>query len=168
MNDKVNKCCTLSLPYLSYNESTYDHSEIWRQWFLSFWSSMSVRFKVSSYLEHVPIYSLLWFWWWFVHTKIQVLHNSALWIIELGLRALQRKLGIYHGPFVRNGLVRFQKVCFLHIVLSAKESQQTRNHFCNSWHMSYWFMIGTAPPVRVFTCIHVFCLLSRVVLGQNW
>ena len=29
--------------------------------------------------------------------------------------------------------------------------------------MSYWFIIGTAPPVRVFMCIHVFCLLSQVL-----
>ena len=34
-------------------------------------------------------------------------------------------------------------------------TQQTRNHFWTSWHMSYWFIIGTAPPVPVFMCIHV-------------
>ena len=42
-------------------------------------------------------------------------------------------------------------------------SQQTRNHFWTSWHMSYWFIIGTAPPVCIFMCIYVFCLLSRVL-----
>ena len=31
--------------------------------------------------------------------------------------------------------------------------QQTRNHFWTSCHVSYWFIIGTAPPVCVFTCI---------------
>ena len=45
-------------------------------------------------------------------------------------------------------------------------TQQTRNYFWTSWHMSYWFIIGTAPSVRVlcvFTWIHVFCLLLRVL-----
>ena len=30
--------------------------------------------------------------------------------------------------------------------------QQTRNHFWTSWHVSYWFILGTAPPVRV-SCV---------------
>jgi len=54
-------------------------------------------------------------------------------------------------------------------------SQQTRNHFWTSWYMSYCFIIGTAPPVCVFMCIHVnthvlpvVTSLTRVVLGQNW
>ena len=46
--------------------------------------------------------------------------------------------------------------------------------------MSYWFIIGTTPPVRVFMCIHVntrvlpacchkfWMSLTQVVLGQNW
>ena len=33
-------------------------------------------------------------------------------------------------------------------------TQQTRNHFWTSLHVSYWFIIGTAPPVCVFMCIH--------------
>ena len=33
-------------------------------------------------------------------------------------------------------------------------AQQTRNHFWTTWHVSYWFLIGTAPPVHVFMCIH--------------
>ena len=44
-----------------------------------------------------------------------------------------------------------------------------------SWHVSYWFIIGTAPPVQVFMCIHVntrvlpvVTSLTRVILGQNW
>ena len=60
-------------------------------------------------------------------------------------------------------------------------TQQTRNHFWTSWHVSNWFIIGTAPPVRVFMCIHVnsteytcsACCheflpsLTWAVLGQN-
>jgi hypothetical protein len=56
-------------------------------------------------------------------------------------------------------------------------TQQSRNHFWTSWHMSYWFIIGTAP-----TCFHVYsreytcsaCCqefwtsLTQVILGQNW
>ena len=29
------------------------------------------------------------------------------------------------------------------------------NHFWTSCHMSYWFIIGTTPPARVFLCIQV-------------
>ena len=42
-------------------------------------------------------------------------------------------------------------------------SQQTRNHFWTSWHVSYWFIIGTAPPVCVFMCIHVNTRVLPVV-----
>ena len=51
-------------------------------------------------------------------------------------------------------------VCVLHNA----NAQQTRNHFWTSWHVSYWFIIGTAPPVRVFVCIHV----NTCVLPLSW
>ena len=35
-------------------------------------------------------------------------------------------------------------------------TQQTRNHFWTSWHMLYWFIIGTDPPVGVFLCFTSF------------
>ena len=42
-------------------------------------------------------------------------------------------------------------------------SQQIKNHFWNNWHVSYWVIIGTAPPVRVFMCIHVNTCVLPVV-----
>ena len=45
------------------------------------------------------------------------------------------------------------------------ETQQTRNHFWTSWHMSHWFIIGTAPPVGVFMCIHVNTRVLHVVMS---
>ena len=47
-----------------------------------------------------------------------------------------------------------------------KITQQTRNHFWTRWHMSYWFIIGREPVcvfIYVFTWIHMFCLLLRVL-----
>ena len=47
-------------------------------------------------------------------------------------------------------------------------SQQTRNHFWTSWHMSCWFIIGTAPPVHVFMCIHMNTRVLSVVTSFEW
>ena len=49
-------------------------------------------------------------------------------------------------------------------------TQQTRNHFWTSWHVSYWLIIGTAPPVCVFMCIHVNTRVLSVVTSfeQVW
>ena len=35
------------------------------------------------------------------------------------------------------------------------------------WHVSYWFVIGTAPPVSVFMCIHVNTRVLPVVTSLN-
>ena len=44
-------------------------------------------------------------------------------------------------------------------------TQQTRNHFWTSWHVSYWFIIGAAPPVCVFVCIYMnTCVLPVQLL----
>ena len=48
-----------------------------------------------------------------------------------------------------------------------KQAQQTRNHFRTSWHVSYWFIIGTAPPVQVFMCIHMNTHVLPVVMSLN-
>ena len=52
-------------------------------------------------------------------------------------------------------------------------TQQTRNHFWTSWHVSYWFIIGKYCSTSM--CIHVntrvlpvVTSFERVVLGQNW
>ena len=42
-------------------------------------------------------------------------------------------------------------------------TQQTRNHFWTSWHMSSRFIIDTTPPIRVFMCIHVNTCVLPVV-----
>ena len=61
-----------------------------------------------------------------------------------------------------------------------KNTQQSRNHFWTSCKGSYWFIIGTAPPVRFFMCIYslvytcsaccheFWTSFTQVVLGQNW
>ena len=52
-------------------------------------------------------------------------------------------------------LLRVLKPHFVH-------TQQTRNHFWASWHVSYWFIIGTTP-VHVFMCIHMNTCVLPVV-----
>ena len=47
-------------------------------------------------------------------------------------------------------------------------TQQTRNHFWTSGHVSNWFIIGTAPPVWVFMCIHVNTYVLPVVTSFEW
>jgi hypothetical protein len=77
--------------------------------------------------------------------------------------------GVRKGSFcLHRGYNKFQlelyglgRQCGIWLTSMSNESimfdytQQTRNHFWSSWHVSYWFIIGTAPPVCVFMCIHV-------------
>jgi len=57
---------------------------------------------------------------------------------------------------------------FWYVRLMNKHTQQTRNHIWTSWQVSYWFIIGTALPVRVFMCIHVNTRVLSVVTGFEW
>ena len=66
----------------------------------------------------------------------------------------------YPDKSTKYKIVVIVRVCVMHNA----NAQQTRNHFWTSWHVSYWFIIGTAPPVRVFVCIHV----NTCVLPLSW
>ena len=69
-------------------------------------------------------------------------------------------------------------VCVLALAISFLSSKYTFiiiGEQGTSWQVSYWFIIGTSPPVRVFMCIHVnthvlpvVTSLTQVELGQNW
>ena len=47
-------------------------------------------------------------------------------------------------------------------------TQQTMNHIWTSWYKTYWFIIGTTPPIRVFMCIHMNTSVLPVVPSFEW
>ena len=83
---------------------------------------------------------------------MQIMHHRCIVQVDNGSISGKLRWHILHIFTQRNLNTEENKI-----------SQQTWNHFWTSWHVSYWLVIGTAPPARVFTWMHMFCLLSWVL-----